>query len=419
MTLRVLHIQDHTIPELSGYAVRSHAVVTQQRALGIDARVVSSARHPATGESTETIHGIEFHRTSRPHGLLTDWELKLPFLRERPMTAALTQRVLEVARDFQPHLLHAHSPIFDGWAARRASRALGIPYVYEVRAFWEDDAVDKRKITEGGFIYSRVRAAETSICRSAGAVTTICSGLRDDLLARGLEPEQVHVIPNGVDADRFQPIARDEALAARLGVSQQRVIGFVGSFFRYEGLPLLVEAFASVLQEFPNTKLILLGGGEDEGAVRDAVDRRMLSGQVLLPGRVPHAEVEAWYSIIDLLVYPRLSVRLTELVTPLKPLEAAAAGKSMLGSDVGGVKEILGLVGCKRLCRAGSVESLAEAIKEWMRMAPEEVRFEVAHQRQEAQAHCSWRAAIERILPIYGGLCPGVIDAAGARCPSR
>ena len=409
MSLRVLHIQDHTIPELSGYAVRSHAVVTQQRALGIDARVVSSARHPHCGQRSETLQGVEFHRTAQPQGVLSKWELKVPLLRERPMTAALTRRILEVAREFRPHLLHAHSPIFNGWAARRAARTLNIPYVYEIRAFWEDDAVDKRKISEGGFVYSRVRAAETSICRGAGAVTTICSGLRDDLVGRGLAPDKVHVIPNGVDADRFRPLPRDAALAARHGLGDQRVIGFVGSFFRYEGLPLLVEAFASVLREFPDTRLVLLGGGEDEQSVRNAVDRRMLSGHVLLPGRVPHAEVDAWYSLLDLLVYPRLSVRLTELVTPLKPLEAAAAGKSLLGSDVGGVKEILARVGCERLCKAGSVESLATAIKLWLGTDPTVLRQEQESMRRAAQDHCSWRAAIARILPVYEGLCPAAL----------
>lgn len=406
MEVRVLHIQDHTLPELSGYAVRSHAIVKSQRQLGIDARVVSSARHPQGCAATETLDGVEFHRTRRPDGLLARAGLRIPFLREVPMTSALTRRILEVSRSFRPHLLHAHSPIFNGMAARRAARALGIPFVYEIRAFWEDDAVDKGKIRESGLIYNRVRAMETSLCRSAAAVTTICSGLREDLLSRGLPAEKVLLIPNGVDARRFRPAPRDQALARRLGLEHETVLGFVGSFFRYEGLPLLVQAFAAVEKQRPGTRLLLLGGGEDEAAVRAAIAQHGLADKVILPGRVPHAEVDAWYSLIDLLLYPRLSVRLTELVTPLKPLEAAAAGKSMLGSDVGGVKELLGMVGCRRLCRAGSATSLTDGILNWLN-TPEEVRVaERDAQRRAAEEHCTWLQSVAGILPIYSRLVP-------------
>jgi len=416
MSTRVLHIQDHTIPELSGYAVRSRYIVACQRALGLDARVVSSARHPACNSREETLDGIPFFRTARPQSLVARAMSPLPILREWPLTRALEERIVEVASAFSPQVLHAHSPIFNGWATRRAARRLGLPWVYEIRAFWEDDAVDKKKIREWGFTYRQVRAAETRICRDASAVVTICRGLREDIISRGIPATKVHLIANGVDSERFVVRERDEQLAQRCGVQGERVIGFVGSFFRYEGLPLLVHAFADLVRDNPRVKLLLLGGGEDEAAVRTAVASLGIEASVILPGRVPHAEVDAWYSLIDLLVYPRLSVRLTELVTPLKPLEAAAAGKCMLGSDVGGVKELLERVGCKRLFRAGSRPDLVQAMQEWLRTSEEALRAEQSRQVDLAAAECQWIQAVRPILSVYGSLlAPRELVAAGAR----
>ncbi len=402
--MRVLHIQDHTIPELSGYAVRSRYVVACQRELGIDARVLSSARHPAGGAFEETLEGIPFHRTSQPGGLVARLLRPVPILREWPMTAALEQRIIEVAEGFAPQVLHAHSPIFNGWATRRAARRLGLPWVYEIRAFWEDDAVDKGKIRENGFTYRQVRNSETRLCRDASAVVTICEGLRQDLVQRGIDEAKVHVITNGVDAARFVPRARDESFAAKAGLGAARVVGFVGSFFRYEGLPLLVEAFADIARTRGDVKLLLLGGGEDEGAVRAAVQAAGLGERVILPGRVPHAAVDDWYSLIDLLVYPRLSVRLTELVTPLKPLEAAAAGKSILGSDVGGVKELLERVGCQRLFKAGSKDALIAALSDWMAAPLSQLQQERQRHVDLARQNCSWMQAVEPIQHVYAGL---------------
>lgn len=416
--MRVLHIQDHTIPELSGYAVRSRYVVACQRELGIDARVVSSARHPTGGAMEETLEGIPFHRTMPPRGFMARVLRPVPVLREWPMTSALEARIIEVARGFAPQVLHAHSPIFNGWATRRAARRLGIPWVYEIRAFWEDDAVDKRKIRENGFTYSQVRNSETRLCRDASAVVTICDGLRQDLVARGIVADKVHVITNGVDAARFVPRARDERFAGQVGLGGARVIGFVGSFFRYEGLPLLVEAFAEIARTRENVKLLLLGGGEDELAVRAAVQACGLGERVLLPGRVPHAAVDAWYSLIDLLVYPRLSVRLTELVTPLKPLEAAAAGKCILGSDVGGVRELLERVGCQRLFKAGSKDALVMALSDWLDAPAARLQQERDRHVELASRGCSWMHAVEPIQHVYEGLLGGhrmTVTSAGSR----
>lgn len=404
MGLRVLHVQDHTVPEMSGYAFRSRCLVETERRLGLEPEVVSSARHRRFDAPEEEFDGLRFHRTAWPAGLLDRIQLRIPFWRERVLTAALERRVEEVARGFRPAVLHAHSPMFNGMAALRVGRRLGIPVLYQIRAFWEDDAVDKGKFREGSFVYRQVRRLETGVCRAADGVVTICEGLRQDLLGRGLPPARVLVVPNGVDAARFVPRAPDRALASRLGLEGCTVAGFIGSFFHYEGLPLLMEAMALLKDRHPGLRMLLVGGGEDEAATRARAAALGVADRVIFAGRVPHDEIESWYSLPEVLVYPRLSRRITELVTPLKPLEALAMEKGVIGSDVGGVKDLFDDCGARRLFRAGSAEDLARALAEWLGTPPGERDRERRAGREAVLARRSWETVVEPVLPLYRGL---------------
>src|SRR5262249_20185978 len=153
------------------------------------------------------------------------------------------------------------------------------------------------------------------------------------LSRRGIEKDTVSVIPNGVDVDGFRPRARNRKLAEQLHLNGGPVFGFVGSFYHYEGLRLLLEAFPRIRGQIPGAKLLLVGGGPEEQALKEA--NSTCDGAVSMIGNVPHAQVPDYYSVIDVLVYPRQRMRLTDLVTPLKPLEAMAMGKAVVASDVG------------------------------------------------------------------------------------
>ena len=402
--MRVLHVQDHTIPEFSGYAFRSRYVVENQRRLGIDAEVLSSARHRRFGELTEELDGIRFHRTPWPVGLWNRLQLKIPFWRERVLTAAMVRRILDVARDFKPQVLHAHSPFFNGQAALRAGRALGVPVVYEIRAFWEDDAVDKGKFSEGSFVYRQVRRLETDVCKNADHVVTICGGLKDDLIGRGIPGDKITVVSNGVDMERFQPVETDAELAQQLGIDGNVVVGFVGSFFHYEGLPLLVEAAAKLRDSHPQLRVLLVGGGEDEERTRAKAKELGVEDLVIFTGRVPHADVARYYSLIEVLVYPRLSKRITELVTALKPLEAFAMGKGVIGSDVGGMKELLVDCDAGRMFVAGSVDALTDALVQWVETPQEERAREREAARDAVARRRTWEGQVSRIVPVYAAL---------------
>ena len=224
-----------------------------------------------------------------------------------------------------------------GLAALRAGRKYNIPVVYEVRAFWEDAAVDHGTSREQGIRYRLTRAMETYVLRHAAAVTTICGGLKDDIVARGIAAERVTVIPNSVDLGLFRDdLRKDAKLARELRLDECCVVGFIGSYYAYEGLGLLLQALPAMLAVRPDIRVLLVGGGPQEPVLRELVASLDIDHAVRFVGRVPHDQVQRYYSLVDIFVYPREKMRLTDLVTPLKPLEAMAQRRLLVASDVGG-----------------------------------------------------------------------------------
>jgi PEP-CTERM/exosortase A-associated glycosyltransferase len=402
--MRILHILDHSIPLHSGYTFRTKAILDQQRAFGWDTCHITSPKHAQAAKTNapiEEVDGLLFYRTDMPTGLLSG----LPIFNQLAIISALERRLDEVVREVKPDILHAHSPALNGEAAVRVGKRHGIPVVYEIRAFWEDAAVDHGTAKEWGLRYRLTRALETSVVKRADAVTTICEGLRHDLASRGVPQEKITVIPNAVDPSKFEfGGKRDPALADRLGLANKRILGFIGSFYAYEGLSLLLDALPAICQELPDARLLLVGGGPQEENLKQQTQRLGLQDKVLFVGRVPHDQVQTYYNLVDVFVYPRLSMRLTDLVTPLKPLEAMAQGSLIVASDVGGHKELIqdGVTG--RLFRAGDQDSLAQTVVGFLNDAASWPAYRQAGRRY-VESERNWQASVSRYAPVYERLC--------------
>lgn len=393
--MKILHIFDHSLPLHSGYTFRSSAILREQRQLGFTTFHVTGAKQGAYQGPTETADGLLFHRT-RP-GLFA----KLPVLNQWDVVRGLKARLRELIAELQPDLLHAHSPCLNGLAAAAVARETGLPFVYEVRAFWEDAAVDHGTTQEGSWRYRITRALETRVFRQADAITCICEGLRRDIVARGIPAERVSVIPNAVDIDKFQWLdARDHALELQLGLTGKTVLGFLGSFYAYEGLDLALAALAKLKDSHPDLRLLLVGGGPQDAALKAQAAALGLQDRVLFTGRVPHAEVNRYYSLVDVLIYPRHKMRLTDLVTPLKPLEAMAQGKLVLASDVGGHHELIRDGDNGFLFPAGDAGALASAIDRVL-AARERWPQLLQNGRHYVDTERNWATSVQRYRQVY------------------
>ena len=230
---------------------------------------------------------------------------------------------------------------------------------------------------------------------------TICEGLRSDIVARGIAASKVTVIPNAVDIESFSVGGvADTALKSQLGLDGATVLGFIGSFYAYEGLDLLLAALPQLLSRRPELRVLLVGGGPQESALKAQAAALGVADKVIFTGRVPHAEVHQYYDLVDLLAYPRHSMRLTELVTPLKPLEAMAQGRLLVASDVGGHKELIRHGETGFLFKAGDAGALAHAVEHTLDCRPDWPMLR-ANGRRFVEAERNWRASVAHYPAAY------------------
>jgi PEP-CTERM/exosortase A-associated glycosyltransferase len=400
--VRILHILDHSLPLHSGYSFRTVAILREQRALGWETIQLTTPRQGESTADVETFDGWQFHRTRLSRRGALPLPAAADYLREMMATA---RRIEGLAERFRPDVLHAHSPVLTALPALWVGRRRRLPVVYEMRATWEDAAVDHGSTSSSSLRYRLSRAMETFVLRRSDAVATICEGLRSEIVARGADAGRVTVIPNGVDprAFRFNE-APDVRLRQRLGLEGATVVGFVGSFYRYEGLDLLLDACATLVRTQPDLHVLLIGGGPQEEALKELALRRGLTGRVHFVGRVPQGETANYYTIIDVLAYPRHSIRLTEIVTPLKPLEAMAQGRIVVASDVGGHRELVrdGVTGF--LFRAGDAAALAHTIEQVLagRAGWNDMKLRA---RAYVETERTWAKSVSRYSDIYSSIC--------------
>jgi glycogen(starch) synthase len=392
--MRVLHVLDHSLPMHSGYTFRTRAIVKAQLARGWEVACLTGPRQVDPADDPEIVDGITFYRTPKPPAApspIAEWrEIR-----------ALGTRLDALIGEWRPDQLHAHSPVLTALGALPVARRHNIPLLYEIRAFWEDAAVGNGTGTEGSAKYLLTRRLETHVAHRADAVAVICEGLRDDLVSRGVPAGKIIVSPNSVDLELFgSPVGRDAALAELLGYENDEVVGFIGSFYDYEGLDDLIDAMPMLVARRPKARLLLVGSGPMEAALRAQAETSPAANRILFAGRVPHDEVERYYSLIDVLAYPRKAMRLTELVTPLKPLEAMAQGKLVAASNVGGHRELIadGVTGA--LFPPDDPAALAAALADLFDR-PQQWEGRRAAARAFVERERNWASNISRYCPVY------------------
>jgi PEP-CTERM/exosortase A-associated glycosyltransferase len=391
------------MPLLSGYSVRSHSLLVAQKKIGLIPEALTGPLHQLEDSAaTDTaIDGIPYWRTPL-RGTIAKLALRrhVLLLREKAVVQLLRNRILTLLDEQRFDAVHAHSPALCGLAALRASRARKIPFVYEIRAFWEDAAVDQNKTRPISLRYQLSRRLEGYVAQHADAVVGIARHILDDLRERGVANEKLFHVPNGVDGERFVPLPRDAQLAMKLKLKNQPVMGFIGSLYHYEGIAWLVRAAAELRRRGNPFQLLIVGQGEDLPEIQAAIQELRAQDFVQAVGQVSHNEITKHYSLMDIMVYPRRSIRLTELTTPLKPLEAMAQGKAVLASDVGGIRELVEPDKPCLLFQPGDVEDFCSKASQLL--SDETFRRELGESaRQMVLRVKDWKVLARRYEAVY------------------
>jgi len=390
--VKVLHVLDHSLPLHSGYVFRTQGMLGELRKAGIDTFHVTGDRQDGCGRDEEAVEGYHFFRTRAT---------RLPVGTQLGTIVGLRARLKELVVRLQPDVMHVHSPCLNGLAALSVARKRSVPVIYEMRASWEDAAVSHGSTAEGSVRYRISRTLETAVLRRADHVVTICEGLKSDIFLRGIPKGRITVVPNAVDQAviREGPVIHEADLPG-LEERNRPLIGFFGSFYRYEGLEFLLSALPRIAQIVPDVLLLLLGSGPEAGRLQTLVQQLRLDQHVRFLGRVPHQLIGDYYRAIGVFVYPRQSIRLTELVTPLKPLEALANDSVVVASDIGGHRELISHGETGWLYRPGDAEDLVGKVGQAL-TNHEHLRPMRERGRQLVLRERRWAAVCPKYVELY------------------
>lgn len=334
----VLYLVNSCLPHtMSGYTVRTQHLA--KAFTSKDFRLIPTTRvgYPATVGKLPRAFVTHFDGVEYQH-LLTFVQP----LRHRGRRDHVIQLITDHARLQGCAMVHTTSDFRNAVVASAAAANLGVPWIYEVRG--ERD----RTLAANGFastsfgrdFIARFRHQETQAMRAASAVIVLSDVSKRDVIARGVAPENVHVLPNGIDQSVLERHwDRDEA-RRKLGLSTDvHFVGTVTSIVDYEGLDFLIS---SLVHLDDDVHALIVGDGQARPSLERLARELRLAHRVHFVGRQPQDSIEDWYAALDVFAVPRKDVEVCRRVTPLKPLMALGVGVPVVASDLPALREVTG-----------------------------------------------------------------------------
>lgn len=349
----------------NGYSTRTAGLTQALAELGTDIFVAARPGYPWDAKTNNRAHEkTRFETVSR--GVRTVYNPGTSWSRR-----ALDQYIHESADIYareaminRPSTIVAASNHVTALPALIAARRLGVPFVYEVRGLWEITESSGKDGYGDSERYGLAVKLETLVAKNADHVFAITTQVKDELVRRGVSAGKITLLPNAADVYEFAPLRPEPAFASKYKLEDGLTLGYAGSVLDYEGLDVALRAVAELVRDEVAVKLVIVGDGLALAGLKALAADLELREAVQFLGRVPAANVPRFIELFDAVICPRISSVVTEMVSPLKPLEAMSAGKPVIASDVAPLADLLGTDGTRgSLFKAGDASDLARAIQ--------------------------------------------------------
>ena len=395
----------------SGYAIRTHGLVSALKNHGVDIKVMLRHGYPLdrndfygdTVLPSEIIEDVEYYfsPTSRKSPSLINYQEVYNFNKIELYQQQAINSILKSANHMKPEIIHSASNFVVGMAGARAAKILGIPSIYEIRGFWHLTQSTKREGYENSDHFKLTERLEIETAKESDYVFTITNALKDILVENGVDEKKISILPNAVELEKFNVLEKNKKLEKELGFQDKIVIGYIGSFVNYEGLDLLLEACSLLYKKIGDQfRLLLVGDGAMMNPLRKMARFLQIEDLIKFTGRVNHEEVESYYSLIDIAPLPRKGHKVCELVSPLKPFEAMASGKVVITSSVKALAEIIEHGRTGLIFEKDNSMDLAEKLESVI--SNSELRVTLgANARDWVVENHSWEIVSRRVVDLY------------------
>jgi len=298
-------------------------------------------------------------------------------------------------------VLIASSPPFLPQASAAAlSRMRGIPLVLEIRDLWPDYMVQLGMLRN-----TKARAAlfalERRLLNVADQVVVVTESFRERVIAKGVRPDRVDVIPNGVDLTVYHATDESSSVPALGRESDEFLVGYLGTFGKGQGLEYVIRAAALLEKERGPIRFVLAGDGPELSAVKDEIATLGVTSVNLHPP-IPRNETRAFYNSCDLCLVPLAPIPIFSETIPSKIFEIMACERPLVASVSGEGAAIVERSKGGLLSRPGDAQGLANAIVRARAMSREDREAMGQRARQYVSNHYDRVALADKYLEILG-----------------
>jgi glycosyltransferase involved in cell wall biosynthesis len=259
-------------------------------------------------------------------------------------------------------VLATSTPLTVGVPALAAARLRGVPFVFEVRDLWPEAAIQMGALKPGGVLAGLAKWLERRLYRASAQVVGLSPGMVEGIVAEGIDPARVTMIPNASDLDLFHPGERDAALVERFHLEGRFVVGYAGAIGPSNALEDQVPEAARTLLERGRDDIVFLiaGDGKSLPALRE---RTADLPNVVLAGTMPKSEVPRFTRSADVLMTLFADVPILATNSPNKFFDALASGRPVLVNSPGWTRELVEQNDCGAYAPAGDGTAMADAIE--------------------------------------------------------
>ena len=315
-------------------------------------------------------------------------------LHNQELEAELTARLDKDPPDF----IYERAALY-GTAGAVVAKTLGVPLLVEINA----PLAVEQSAYRGNGLGDLGAQAERWALGQADAVLTVSAPLRAHVLDLGIDPNKVHVVPNGVNTELFHPAPPEAALRSRLGLGEGPVLGFVGGLRPWHGIESLPEVLARVSAKHPGAKLVIAG----DGPLREPLERRLvergLRDQAIFTGTLPHEEIPAVIRLFDVALAPYPALDHAFYFSPLKLFEYMACGVAVVAANSGQIADVIRDGETGLLHAPGDLDALATACDRLL--SHPKLRFAIGQAAaSHIRANYTWTHNARRVTELADNL---------------
>lgn len=413
--MNILHILYTALPEVSGYAIRTDNVLNTLKLFNINnyPLVYENIVNDFPTFSYNKITYFQYNTILRKY-LLNKISNKYDRLKGLFKNLLLIyetifqvpQRIiLKLIKENKIDIIHGYSPYYFSKFGASIKKKIDIPFIYEKRGFWEFTNLVEETYSSKSLIYKWDYSNEQNLMKKADKLITLSNQMRKELVKMGISRKKIEVIHNCVNKDEFRPQEPNKALIKKLNLRKKRIIGYIGNIRKLEGIEYLLKAFAKISNKFKNLIVLLVGriNSDLKIELNKLIHELGIEGKVIFTGIIPYKEIKEYYSIFDILIIPRINVKVCNLVTPQKPLEILAMQKLLIVSDVKGLTEIVksGISG--DIFHSENDEDLAEKISFYLEN-PEKKKDVERKSREYILENFTCKNQFKKYIEIYESL---------------